>query len=153
VTFSKKPASFLEFIFFIASAQRACSKLPQTVAVDLQRKIATIDEAAYELLTDGRYEELLKRATAIEEEENQYTIAQSFAPDPDIDRVDTRGLIKATRQQIASRTLLLQDPQWRGHARVTDKWIEITEELVRALSRRLHILEQAFARVFPGERI
>jgi hypothetical protein len=62
----------------------------------------------------------------------------------------TRGMIKATRQQIASRTPLLQDPQWRGRARVMDKWIEIAKEIVGRLKRRLHILEQAFNVRFPA---
>jgi hypothetical protein len=153
LTITKRPTSFLECVFFIAAARRTCDELPDAIAADPRRKIAAIDDTAYDLLADGRYEEIQNIATAMDEGSLRYTIAQSFAADPDIDRKATRGLIVATRQQIASRSPMLQDPQLRGRARVTDKWIEITEEVVEVLNRRLLGLEEAFARVFPEEHI
>lgn len=153
LTITKRPTSFLECVFFIAIARRTCGELPDAISADPRRKIAAIDDAAYDLLADGRYGKMREIATTMDEETLQYTIAQSLAVDPDINREATRGLIAATRQQIASRSTMLQDPQLRGRARVMDKWIEDTEQIVGVLNRRLLGLEEAFARVFPGEHI
>jgi hypothetical protein len=151
LTFELKPTSFLNCVMFIAAAKNACANLPDAIAEEPRRKIKAIDNAAYNLLTDGRYEAMQRLATANDEESVQYTLTQSFAADPDIDRNATRGLIAATRAQIASRSPGHARNNYGGGSRVADKWFEISDEVVDVLKRRLQGLEESFARAFPGE--
>jgi hypothetical protein len=153
LTCTIKPTSFLECMMFIAAARLACEMLPGAVAESPRSEIISIDDVACELLSDGRYEEMQRAATAIDEQTSQCTIAESFAADPDIDLADTRGLIIATRQQIASRSGVLGDPNLRGRSRVYDKWLSMSEEVVKVQTLRLRTLEEVFARVFPSEQI
>jgi hypothetical protein len=145
-----KPTSFLECMVFIAAVQRECDKLPDAVAESARSKIVSIDDVAYALLSDGRYEEMQRAAAAIDENTSQDVIAQSFAANPDIDLNEMRGLIIATRQQISSRSKGLGDSNLRGYSRVFDKWLRFSEEVVGALTQRLRALEEVFARVFPS---
>jgi hypothetical protein len=151
LTFTKVPANFLECLMFIAAAQAASSRLPSEIGSKVRTKISTIDKTAYELLADGRFEEMQRNATARDEESLQYTINQSFLPDPDIDLEDTRSLMAATRQQISSRSALFDDRERMERARATHKWLEISAEVVEVLKRRLVGLEESFRRTFPGE--
>jgi hypothetical protein len=64
---------------------------------------------------------------------------------------DTRALIAATRQQITSRSTLLEYRKRMESTRTTKKWIEISDEIVEVLRRRLAGLEESFQRAFPGE--
>lgn len=153
LTFEKKPTSFLECVQLIAEASRACEELPDAVGETPRREIKLIDDVASELLADGRMDDMQKAATANDEASLQDTITQSFEATPDINLEDTRGMIVATRQQIASRSSILRDSGLRGRSRVMDKWIEISEEVVGVLNRRLLGLEEVFARVFPTEQI
>jgi hypothetical protein len=148
-----KPPGFLECMVFIAAVRRECDKLPDTVAESARSKIVSIDDVAYALLSDGRYEEMQRAADAMDENVSRELIAESFAANPDIDLNETRGLIIATRQQISSRSKGLDAPNLRGHSRVFDKWLSFCEEVVGCLTLRLRALEEVFARVFPSEQI
>jgi hypothetical protein len=151
LTFKKVPANFLECLMFIAAAQAASSKLPSEIGSNVRMKISAIDNAAYELLADGRFEEMQRNATARDEKSLQYTINQSFLPDPDIDLEDTRALIAATRQQISSRSTLFDYRERMEGTQATKKWLEVSTEIVEVLKRRLAGLEESFRRAFPGE--
>src|ERR1700749_697212 len=96
-------------------------KLPDEVAARVTRKLAVVDTAAHDLIADGRLEEMQKKATASDDESLQYTIEQSFQVDPNIDLEDTRALIAATRDHIASRSELLKFRELMATTRTTRK--------------------------------
>ncbi len=148
IAFKLVPTTFLECVPFIETARRLCEDKP-----DLRqalKKIAEIDDAAYSLLADGRFEKIRAVAIAHDEAEIRYTIEQSFLPNPDINRRETRALIPATKQQIASRSGKPRRPEI---SRVAKKWQELNDEAVEFLKRRLAGLEESFQRAFPGEQL
>ena len=131
---------------FIEAARRFCEDRP--ALHDAGKKIVEIDDAAYSLLADGRFEKIHADATTHDEAEIRYTIEQSLLPKPDINRSATRALIAATKQQIASRS---RKPRRPEISRIAKKWQEISDEVVEVLKRRLAALEESFQRAFPGE--
>ena len=152
LTVKDPPATFLDAVFFIGAAKKACDQLSGIAAVKAKTSIAAIDQVAYDLLSDGRYEDMQKRATASDDESLQYTLGQSFLTDPDIDFEDTCSLISATRQQITSRSKL---PGTRGemaNALTTKKWMELNDEVIQALNYRLAVLKESIQRAFPQEK-
>ncbi|MGB7101378.1 MAG: hypothetical protein WBD95_21750 [Xanthobacteraceae bacterium] len=153
LTFTKRPTSFLECLMFIPAASQACDSLLEAVAGNSRSAIAEIDNLAYELLSDGRLEEMIRAATVIDETSSQYIIAQSFAPSPDIDLADIKGLIVATREQVDSRSQILGHADLHGRSRAFDEWLRISEKIVEIQKQRLQILEEVRGRVFPSERI
>jgi hypothetical protein len=153
LTFAKIPATFLECIMFIGAASNASTKLPEVIAGPIRKNISEIDDIAFGLLDDGRYAEMQKAATALDDESVQNTIRQSFLSDPDIDLDQTRALIVATRQQISSRSGIFAYRERMESCRTTKKWLAINIEVIEVLKRRLAGLEESFQRVFPGKRI
>jgi hypothetical protein len=148
ITFELVPTTFLECVPFIESARRFCEDRPAFQRA--REKIAEIDDAAYSLLADGRFEKMQADATAQDEASIRHTIEQSFLPNPDIDLRETRALIAATRQQIASRS---GKPQGTVTSSVAKKWHKISDEVVEVQKRRLAGLEESFQRAFPGKQL
>jgi hypothetical protein len=148
ITFKLVPTTFLECVPFIEAARRFCEDTP--AFEEARKKIAEIDDAAYSLLTDGRFEKIRADAIAHDEAEIRYTIEQSLLPKPDINRRETRALIAATKQQIASRSGKPRRPEV---SRVAKKWQQLSDETVEFLKRRLIGLEESFRRAFPGEQL
>ena len=131
---------------FIEAARRFCEDRP--AFQEARKKTAEIDDAAYSLLADGRFEKIRADVTARDAAEIRDTIEQSFLPKPDIDRRETRALIAATKQQIASRSGKPRRPEI---SRIAKKWQELSDETVESLNQRLAGLEESFQRAFPGE--
>jgi hypothetical protein len=148
VTFERVPTTFLECVPFIEAARGICEEMP--ASQEARNKIAEIDDVAYALLADGRFEKMQADATAQEAGSIRYTIEQSFMTRPDIDLRETRALLAATRQQIASRSARSQRKET---SRVGIKWREISDEIVGVQERRLVGLEESFQRAFPGEHL
>jgi uncharacterized protein YycO len=148
ITFKLVPTTFLDCLPFIEAARRFCDERP--AFQDATKKIAEIDDAAYSLLADGRFEKIRADAMAHDEAEIRYTIEQSLLPKPDINYRETRALIAATKQQIALRSGKPRGPEI---SRVAKKWQELNDEAVEFLKRRLIALEESFQRVFPGEQL
>ncbi len=148
LTFKLVPTTFLECVQFIEAARRICEETLDSQ--EARNKISEIDDVAYALLADGRYEKMQADATSQDEGSIRYTIEQSFMPRPDIDLRETRALIGATRQQIASRSAISQR---KKTSRVGIKWREISDEIVNVQKRRLVGLEESFQRTFPGEHL
>jgi hypothetical protein len=147
INFELVPKTFLECVPFIEAARRFCEDRP--TLQEARKNIAEIDDVAYSLLADGRLEKMHADATAHDEASIRYTIEQSFLPNPDIDPRETRALIAATRQQIASRSGGRQREQV---SRIAKKWQEISDEVVRVQKRRQVALEESFQRAFPGRQ-
>lgn len=150
ITFTKIPSSFMECVMFIGAACRVSGNMNTSAATDQKEKIAKIDDIAFKMLTDQRFEEMQRAAIASDEESLQYTIAQSFLSDPDIDLEDTRSLIAVTREQISSRSSILEF-EGLEVSRSGKKWLEISANTVEALKRRMAALEESFRRAFPKE--
>jgi hypothetical protein len=148
ITFGQVPTTFLECVQFIEAAHRLCKDRP--AFLEASKKIAEIDDAAYSLLADGRLEKMQAAATAQDEASIRHTIEQSFLADPDIDFGETRALIAATRQQIASRS---GKPQRKETSLVAKKWRKISDEVVEVQKRRLAGLEESFQRAFPRRQL
>jgi uncharacterized protein YycO len=147
----KKPASFLECLPFINSACMAVNRLPRHPDADRARELVRfIDNLAFDLLTEGKWQAMGRAAEAIDEKSMQYSLEESFKAKPDVDLKDTLGMIKATRDQIVSRSSILRDPV--GQSRVWDEWVRMTLEAVAVLNIRLDILNEVLARVFPSAR-
>ena len=148
ITFKLVPTTFLECVPFIEAARRFCEDRP--AYQEARKKIAEIDDAAYSLLADGRFEKIRADAITHDEAEIRYTIEQSLLPKPNINCRETRALIAATKQQIASRS---GKPRRPDISRVAKKWQVLSDEAVECLKRRLIALEESFQRGFPGEQL
>lgn len=147
ITFGMIPKTFLDCVPFIEAARNFCEARP--TLQEARRKIAEIDDTAYSLLADGRFESIRAEAMAHDEAEIRYTIEQSFLPKPDINRRETIALIAATKQQIYSRSGKPRRPEI---SRVAKKWQETSNESVEYFKRRLAGLEEVAQRVFPDHR-
>jgi hypothetical protein len=139
---------------FISALCAAIDRLPQGAETDKARaRIKSIDGLAFDLLSEGKLRAMLGAARAIDETSMQYSLTESFKPDPDVNLTDTLGLIRGTRAQIASRSSILNDPTHLvGQSQAWDEWVNITEETVRDLNTRLALLNEVRARVFPSEK-
>jgi hypothetical protein len=150
----KIPTTFLECLRFIVLMLMACEMKPSVFeGTTAHRGIKAIDDMAFNLLSEGKIHEMQRAATLIDEKESQQMIAQSYELHPDIDLADTKGLIVATRAQIASRSSSLGDLEDRGYSRAWDEWLKVAQEVVDVQRRRLLVLEEVLARVFPGEKV
>jgi hypothetical protein len=150
---NRKPVSFFECLLCILHGFSACERLPRSVEADnFRNQLISIDNVAFDLLAEGKMKELVCAAQRIEDEDLKYTISESFKPKPDINLVDTQGLILATREQIASRSSILNTEMPVGYSRAWDEWLKITREVVEIQDRRLLALEEVVARVFPSAK-
>ena len=127
----------------------ACKKLRTgTEAENTYQHLRSIDQAAYDLLASGGLREMLKQAGEYEDENNQYTMSESFKSNPDIDENNTIGLIQATKEQIAARSSIFADSSTMGISLVWDEWLKITQEIIDVLVRRLQVLKEVRQRTF-----
>jgi hypothetical protein len=147
----KKPTSFFECLSFINSVSMAVNQLPRHAEADsVREQVRFIDDLAFELLSNGKWQAMLRAAQAIDEKSMQYSLEESFKAKADVNLRDTLGMIKATRDQIASRSSILSDPV--GQSRVWDEWVRTTRETIAELNNRLNILNEVLARVFPSAK-
>lgn len=108
----RKPTSFFECVEFIIAACVAVSWLPDGVETDKPREqIRAIDNLAFELLSEGKWQAMNKAAQLKDQESMQYSLEESFKADPDVNLSDTLGMIEATKAQIISRSSVLDDPR------------------------------------------
>jgi hypothetical protein len=151
----RKPVSFLECLEFIGAAMRACERLPRGVEADKVRaRLMSIDNATFELLAEGKINDMISSAQLVDDQSTQYAISESVKAKPDIDLVDMLGIIASTKKQIASRSSILSDPDApAGYSRAWDEWISFTQQTVGGLNRRLLALEEVVARVFPSAKV
>ncbi len=131
------------------------NKLPDTSATDdLCRRTKIIDELAFRLLSEGKWQAMQTAAEAIDDKSMVYTLEQSFKPDPDIDLDSTLGFIRQTRDQIRSRASILDDPDRPpGHSLVCDEWIKLTMDSLRYFEKRLSVLTESVKRAYPNTPI
>ncbi|SFQ01814.1 Permuted papain-like amidase enzyme, YaeF/YiiX, C92 family [Bradyrhizobium sp. Ghvi] len=145
----KKPTSFFECLPFINSACIAANRLPDhPEANEARERVRFIDDLAFEMLSEGKWQAMMRAAQAIDDESMRYSLEESFKADPDVNLADTLGMIKATEAQIASRSSILIDPV--GQSRVWDEWVRMTHEAVSELNTRLNVLNEVLERVFPS---
>ncbi|MGY8635334.1 hypothetical protein RAD15_22920 [Bradyrhizobium sp. 14AA] len=147
-----KPTNFFECLQFISALCRAASWLPDGEEErEVKRKARVIDALAFELLSEGKLQAMEGAAEARDEESIQYTLSESFKPDPDINLDDTVGMIRATRAQIISRSSILNDPERPpGHSMAWDEWERHTRRCLAYFERRLSALTEALDRAFPS---
>uniref|UniRef100_A0A974AIW0 Permuted papain-like amidase enzyme, YaeF/YiiX, C92 family n=1 Tax=Bradyrhizobium quebecense TaxID=2748629 RepID=A0A974AIW0_9BRAD len=147
----KKPTSFFECLAFINSACIAANRLPDHAEANKARaQVKFIDDLAFELLSEGKWQAMMMAAQAIDDSSMQYSLDESFKVNPDVNLADTLGMIKATQDQIASRSSILSDPV--GQSRAWDEWVRMTHEAVSELNVRLNVLNEVLERVFPSAR-
>jgi hypothetical protein len=117
-------------------------EIPDTdEARDVRQSAKAIDELAFKLLSEGKWQAMLAAAQARDEQSTLYTLNESFKPDPEIDLEATLGLIRVTREQIRSRSSILDDPgKPPGHSLVWDEWTKSTKESLKYFENRLSAL-------------
>jgi hypothetical protein len=147
-----RPNSFFECLQFISALCVAMARFPdneETIPVKEQAK--RIDALAYAFLTEGKWQAMQEAAQARDEESIQYTLSESFKRKPDIELDDTLGMIRASKEQIISRASILDDPDRPlGYSCAWDEWDRQTRESLPYFERRLAVLNEALARVFPS---
>jgi hypothetical protein len=147
----EKPTSFFESLPFINSACIAANRLPDHAEANKAREqVRFIDNLAFELLSEGKWQAMMRAAQAIDDGSMRYSLEESLKAEPDVNLADTLGMIKATQDQIASRSSILSDPV--GQSRVWDEWVRMTHEAVSELNVRLNVLNEVLDRVFPSAK-
>jgi hypothetical protein len=148
---TRPPVSFFECLPFINALCVASKRLDDGPEPDwVRNKIKSIDDLAFDLLSEGKLQQMCEDANIIDEKSLQYSLQESFKLNPDVSLQDTLGLIDATRKQIASRSSILNVPSLPlGQSRVWDEWVRMTEIALQALNRRLKVLNEVLARAFP----
>ncbi len=142
----KLPASFLDCLSFVDVTYSALEMGPLSQEGSLAYKhLQSVDDAAYAMLASGEIMKMLEAADEFENENNQYSLSESFKQHPDISRNDTFGLISATKQQIDVRSSILGR---RSKSIAWTEWQRITQFTVDVLTRRLQVLEEIRTRVF-----
>jgi hypothetical protein len=102
-------------------------------------------------LAEGKWQAMHAEADARDAKSTLYTLNESFKPDPDIDLDAMLGLIRATREQIRSRSSILNDPKKPpGHSLVWGEWIRNTEQSLKYFENRLNAVSEAVARAYPN---
>jgi hypothetical protein len=147
-----RPNSFFECLQFISALCVATTWLPDGEETrQIKEKAKSIDALGFALLTEGKWQAMQAMAQARDEESIQYTLSESFKRKPDINLEDTLGMIRASKEQIVSRSSILNDPDRPlGYSRVWDEWDRNTRESLRYFERRLNALNEALARAFPS---
>jgi hypothetical protein len=149
----RNPVSFFECLTFIIDALVACNKSPHNIEREyVLAELKSIDDDMLSLLVQGKLEEMYRAAELVDEDSIRYSISESFEANPDINLVDTQGLIVSTKAQIDSRSSIFDDLQ-RGYSRTWDEWLRIQETVIRMQVNRLRVLQEVMARVFPGETL
>ncbi|VIO68830.1 hypothetical protein CI1B_23790 [Bradyrhizobium ivorense] len=149
---SFRPTSFFQCLDMIGALCFEVDKLPDTFeANDLRQRTGVIDELAFKLLSEGKWQAMQTAAEAIDDKSMRYTLEESFKPDPDIDLEGTLGFIRQTRDQIRSRASILNDPERPpGHSLVWDEWIRLTHLSLQYFEKRLSVLTEALGRAYPN---
>lgn len=148
---SQPPLSLIDCIDFIITTLAVCQRLPRSGEVERAiRELKVIDEVAFNLLAEGKWQEMQKAAQARDDASHHNLIAQSFMAKPDISLADLEGIIRATEFQIVSRSSILNDTaRPLGASRAWDEWVNIAQEVIASLTNRLTILNEVKRRVFP----
>lgn len=149
---SFRPTSFFQCLDMIGALCFEVDKLPDTFeAHDLRQRTKAIDELAYKLLSEGKWQAMQTAAEAVDNKSMHYTLEESFKPDPDIDLEGTLGFIRQTRDQIRSRTSILDDPgRPPGYSLVWDEWIRLTHVSLQYFEKRSSVLTEALGRAYPN---
>lgn len=151
---SQKLDSFTDCIDFIITTLAVVRRLPCSVEVDeALRQLISIDEAAFNLLAEGKWQEMARAAQISDDASHRYSLEESFKRKPDVSLDDLQGMIHATELQVTSRSSILDDPERPlGVSRVWDEWIKIAQRIIESQQRRLVILREVRDRVFPSAR-
>jgi hypothetical protein len=147
-----RPSSFFECLLFISTMCLGVRELPDTEeAFDIRQRANAIDELAFTLLSEGKWQAMETNVEAVDDQSMLYTLSESFKADPDIDLDDTLDVIRQSRDQIRSRGSILNDPaRPAGHSLVWDEWAKLTRNSLRYFEKRISVLTEALERAHPN---
>lgn len=146
---NRKPITFLKCLGFLINGFRVCAELPPGVEKDAVLKdLTSIDAVALELISEGKIRAMLKDANLVEAESTTHTLSESFKLKPDIDVKNLRGIVATTKQQISTRSGILESPLTpAGYSSAWDEWLAINREVIESMKRRLTALEEVLERL------
>lgn len=147
----KLPTSFFEVIEYLSQGlKRFEIDVPLAMrTIELIGRVHEIDDKAFKLLSDGRFESVLMQAIKLDDESAMRMIEESFKPDPDLDVDDLRGLAEATDNQIRDRSSFVNHRASypSGICLTLDKWLEIQKKSIEPFLRRKQLLAEILERM------
>lgn len=151
---TRSPKSFFEIIEFLAQGLKKFKiemSSENQPAINLINRIHEIDNEAFKLLSDGRFDSMMLEAMKLDDISLMRMNSESFKQYPDLDFDDLLGLAKSTDNQICDRSSLLKryESYPNGVCLTLDRWLKITENSISAFSRRKQILSEVLERLHP----
>ncbi|MDP3692136.1 hypothetical protein [Bradyrhizobium sp.] len=146
-----RPSSFFECLRFISTMCLGVREMPQTEETqDIRERAKAIDQLAFTLLSEGKWQAMEASAEALDDQSMLYTLNESFKANPDIDLDATLAVIRQSRDQIRSRASILDDPaKPPGHSLVWDEWVTLTKNSLSYFEKRIRVLSEALGRAYP----
>lgn len=148
------PKSFFEVIEFLANGLKKfeleiSSAMKNQPVIDLINRIHEIDNKAFKLLSDGRLDSMMSAAMKLDDNSLIRINSESFIPNPDLDIDDLLGMAQSTDKQISDRSSYLKSyaSYPNGVCLTLDKWLENTQNIVDAFSRRKQLLSEVLERL------
>ncbi len=150
----RKPKTFFDCLPVVAEGFRACDALGESpIKNALRQQLQLIDDAAFELLKEGRLREIFEDGVKQDDKANVYIISESYKAVPDLDYDNLNGILAVTITQIASRSSILNSQLYTsGRSRACNEWLRFTRDTLEPFYRRKEIIEDVIKRVFPSRR-
>ncbi len=143
-----RPTAFFETLEFVRDNMESLAESGQGVPEAFGRDLRAVDSKLALALRRGELEGLVAEVAAQDSASVTYVIAQSFEPDPDLDRADVERVIGETREQLDMRSHQL-DPRHcaPGLSQAWDAWCGITERSLPYFRQRLAAFEEVQDRI------
>ena len=142
-----EPPGLTAVVEFVLNAVVAATKRPADVSLNAQ--IKALDRQLGDMLASPEFASIAAEMAAHDDATMQRTLAESFKPDPDIDRDGLAGLHDVTGQQIRSRSGvldLLRRPELAASATAA-AWLAQQEITLASLARRAAIIREVQTRL------
>ena len=142
-----EPPGLTAVVEFVLDAVVAASKRPGDAS--LIARVEALDRQLGDMLASAEFASIAAEMVARDDAEMQRTLAESFKPDPDIDRDQLAGLHDVTGQQIRSRASVLgflRRPELAASATAA-AWRAQQELTLASLARREGIIREVQTRL------
>lgn len=134
---------------FILNANKAAPSLAPAHLPAFLDDLRELDEALYRLISSGEYEALLAEIHALDDLTLQNCLAQSFAPDPDMDLEVLLAFYQTTVSQVETRTAACSEIERAaaGRSRSIGAYAAIEWGAIAHLETRRAVLVEVLTRL------
>lgn len=147
----KIPTTFYETLEFLLEALKSPPNGDDLLKEVYISALQSIDRKLANAMDNSNLQNMNEEAEALETKTLIHILQESFEPVPDIDITSTRAMLKATADQISSRSGVLEEPHRApGLSHAWDRWCVRSNSDIEFFKIRQTTLHEILGRIDPS---